>query len=159
MITSRRCLLTAGSTAFVAGAIGAPLVARAQQAEFIYKYANNLPTTHPMNVLAQELAAAIKAETIGRFDMRIFPSSQLGPTMFPIAKRLGFNDIHYAIVSVTAMNIGLMAPPFGVGFCLACKIGNVPPDEAIGAIWPYLAALLIDLVIIATLPWISIGLL
>jgi TRAP-type transport system periplasmic protein len=78
MIISRRRLLTAGSSAFVAGAIGAPFVARAQQAEFAYKYANNLPATHPMNTRAQEMAAAIKAETNGRFDLQIFPSSQLG---------------------------------------------------------------------------------
>jgi tripartite ATP-independent transporter DctP family solute receptor len=78
MIISRRRLLTAGSSAFVAGAIGAPFVARAQQAEFAYKYANNLPATHPMNTRAQEMAAAIKAETNGRFDLQIFPTSQLG---------------------------------------------------------------------------------
>ncbi len=78
MIISRRHLLAAGSSAFVAGTIGAPFVARAQQAEFAYKYANNLPATHPMNTRAQEMAAAIKAETNGRFDLQIFPSSQLG---------------------------------------------------------------------------------
>ena len=78
MIISRRRLLTVGSTAFVAGAIGAPYIARAQQAEFTYKYANNVPPTHPINVRAQEAAAAIKAETNGRFELQIFPSSQLG---------------------------------------------------------------------------------
>ena len=78
MIISRRHLLAAGSSAFVAGTIGAPFVARAQQAEFTYKYANNLPPTHPMNVRAKEMAAAIKAETNGRLDIQIFPSSQLG---------------------------------------------------------------------------------
>ena len=78
MIISRRRLLIAGSTAFAGGVVGAPYVARAQQAEFTYKYANNLPTAHPMNTRAQEMAAAIKAETNGRFDLQIFPSSQLG---------------------------------------------------------------------------------
>ena len=78
MNISRRGLLTAGSTAFVGGFVGAPFVARAQQAEFTYKYANNLPLAHPMNVRAQEMAAVIKAETNGRFEMQIFPSSQLG---------------------------------------------------------------------------------
>jgi TRAP-type C4-dicarboxylate transport system permease large subunit len=52
-----------------------------------------------------------------------------------------------------------MAPPIGIGFYLACKIGNVSPDEAIGAIWPYLVALLVGLIIIALVPWISTGLL
>jgi tripartite ATP-independent transporter DctP family solute receptor len=78
MIISRRRVLVAGSTAFAGGVLGAPFVARAQQAEFTYKYANNLPASHPMNTRAQEMAAAIKAETNGRFDLQIFPSSQLG---------------------------------------------------------------------------------
>ena len=53
-------------------------MARAQQAQFSYKYANNLPETHPMNIRAREMAAAIKQETNGSFDLQIFPSSQLG---------------------------------------------------------------------------------
>jgi tripartite ATP-independent transporter DctP family solute receptor len=78
MRISRRQLLTAASTAFAGGAIGRPFIARAQQAEFSYKYANNLPETHPMNIRAREMAAAIKAESNGRVDIQIFPSSQLG---------------------------------------------------------------------------------
>jgi tripartite ATP-independent transporter DctP family solute receptor len=52
--------------------------AYAQKAEFSYKYANNLPVTHPMNVRAKEMVDAIRAETKGRVDIQIFPNSQLG---------------------------------------------------------------------------------
>ena len=76
LILSRRRLLAAGSAACVA--VGAPFVAKAQQAQWTYKFANNLPDSHPMNVRAREMAAAIKQETGGRFDLQIFPSSQLG---------------------------------------------------------------------------------
>src|SRR3990170_8238559 len=79
----------------------------------------------------------------------------MAPIMFPIAARLGINDIHYSMVVVTAMNVGLMAPPIGIGFYIACKIGNVSPDEAMGAIWPYIMALLVGLVLIAAIPAIS----
>ncbi len=79
----------------------------------------------------------------------------MAPLMFPIAKGLGINDVHYSMVIVTAMNIGLMTPPIGIGFYLACKIGNVSPDEALGAIWPYLIALFAGLVVIAAVPWFS----
>jgi tripartite ATP-independent transporter DctM subunit len=79
----------------------------------------------------------------------------MAPLMFPIAKKLGINDIHYAMVVVTAMNIGLMTPPIGIGFYVACKIGHVSPDEAMGAIWPYLIALLVGLIIIAAVPTLS----
>lgn len=79
----------------------------------------------------------------------------MAPLMFPIAKNLGINDVHYSMVVVTAMNIGLMTPPIGIGFYIACKIGNVSPDEAMGAIWPYLIALLVGLVVIALVPGLS----
>jgi tripartite ATP-independent transporter DctP family solute receptor len=78
MPLSRRRLFAAAGSTVLAGAVGAPVVALAQQAEWTYKYANNLPATHPMNVRAREMAAAIKQETKGRFDLQIFPSSQLG---------------------------------------------------------------------------------
>jgi TRAP-type transport system periplasmic protein len=78
MILSRRRLLAAASTAAAGGLVSAPFVARAQQAEFTYKYANNLPVTHPMNIRAREMADAIKAETNGRVEINIFPSNQLG---------------------------------------------------------------------------------
>src|SRR5689334_14374296 len=78
MSFSRRTLLKASAASAVLGGIGAPFVARAQTAEFTYKYANNLPDGHPMNARAKEMAAAIKAETNGRFDLQIFPNNQLG---------------------------------------------------------------------------------
>src|SRR5690349_22262588 len=78
MSFSRRTLLKASAASAVLGGIGAPLVARAQTAEFTYKYANNLPDGHPMNTRAKEMAAAIKSETNGKFDLQIFPNNQLG---------------------------------------------------------------------------------
>jgi TRAP-type transport system periplasmic protein len=78
MKLSRRHLLAAGTASLLGGTIAAPFVARAQAPQFSYKYANNLPETHPMNVRARQMAAAIKQETSGRFELQIFPSSQLG---------------------------------------------------------------------------------
>ncbi len=76
MKVSRRTLL--GASAIGTVAFGAPWIARAQGAEFTYKYANNLPVAHPMNQRAKEMADAIKAETNGRVEIQIFPSNQLG---------------------------------------------------------------------------------
>jgi tripartite ATP-independent transporter DctP family solute receptor len=78
MSVSRRTLLKASAAATVLGGVGAPFVARAQSAEFVYKYANNLPDPHPMNVRAREMSSAIKAETNGRVDLQVFPNNQLG---------------------------------------------------------------------------------
>src|SRR3981081_3165475 len=78
MSFSRRTLLKASAAATVLGGVAAPFVARAEQAEVTYKYANNLPDGHPPDARAKERSAAIKAETNGRVDLQIFPSSQLG---------------------------------------------------------------------------------
>ena len=78
MSFSRRTLLKASAASAVLGGVGAPFVARAQQAEFTYKFANNLPDSHPLNIRAKEMSAAIKSETNGRFDLQIFPNNQLG---------------------------------------------------------------------------------
>lgn len=79
----------------------------------------------------------------------------LAPIMFPIAKKLGIHDIQYAMVIVSSMNIGLMLPPVGVGFYVACRIGEGKPEEVMRAIWPYIAALLAGVVIIASVPALS----
>jgi tripartite ATP-independent transporter DctM subunit len=80
-----------------------------------------------------------------------------GPLLFPIARAMGVHEVHYAMVVIFAMGLGLFAPPFGVGFYAACAIGRVNPDNAMGHIWPYLGALFVALILIAAIPWISIG--
>src|ERR1700749_3294962 len=78
MSFSRRTLLKATAASAVIGGVGAPYIARAQAAEFSYKFANNLPESHPFVARAREMATAIKTETNGRFDLQVFPNSQLG---------------------------------------------------------------------------------
>jgi tripartite ATP-independent transporter DctM subunit len=80
-----------------------------------------------------------------------------GPLMFPIAKMVGIHEVHYAMVVILAMGIGLFAPPFGVGYYAACAIARVDPREGIKPIWGYMLALLIGTIIVAAIPWISIG--
>ncbi len=80
-----------------------------------------------------------------------------GPLLFPSAKAVGVNEVHYAMVVILAMGIGLFAPPFGVGYYSACAIGRVSPDAAMRRIWPYLLAVLAGLVLVAAVPWFSTG--
>jgi tripartite ATP-independent transporter DctM subunit len=80
-----------------------------------------------------------------------------GPLLFPIAQAVGVHEVHYAMIVILAMGIGLFAPPFGVGYYAACAIGRVDPAEGIKPIWGYLLSLLIGLVVVAAFPWLSIG--
>jgi tripartite ATP-independent transporter DctM subunit len=80
-----------------------------------------------------------------------------GPLLFPIARAVGVHEVHYAMIVILAMGLGLFAPPFGVGYYTACAIGRVNPDEGMKPIWGYMFALLIGLILIAAVPWFSIG--
>jgi tripartite ATP-independent transporter DctP family solute receptor len=76
-LNRRRLLRTtvAASTAF-------PLVSilswPANAAEFSYKYANNSPVTHPLNIRTTEAAARVLEKTSGKVEIKVFPNNQLG---------------------------------------------------------------------------------
>jgi TRAP-type C4-dicarboxylate transport system permease large subunit len=80
-----------------------------------------------------------------------------GPLLFPIARQLGIHDVHYSMIVVLAMGIGLFAPPFGVGYYAACAISRTKPSEGARHIWRYLISLIVGTLVIAAVPWISIG--
>ncbi|GLH75504.1 ABC transporter permease [Bradyrhizobium sp. SSBR45G] len=104
------------------------------------------------------IAVSIIAFTILGSVLEGIPAIVLfGPLLFPIARAVGVHEVHYAMVVILAMGIGLFAPPFGVGYYAACAIGRVDPAEGIRPIWGYMLALLIGLIIVAIFPWISIG--
>jgi tripartite ATP-independent transporter DctM subunit len=107
---------------------------------------------------ASFIAVSILAFTILGSVLEGIPAIVLfGPLLFPIARAVGVHEVHYAMVIILAMGIGLFAPPFGVGYYAACAIGRVDPAEGIRPIWGYLLALLIGLIVVAIFPWISIG--
>ncbi|MGJ7579036.1 TRAP transporter large permease [Variovorax sp. RHLX14] len=80
-----------------------------------------------------------------------------GPLLFPIARQLGIHEVHYAMVVVLSMGLGLFAPPLGVGYYAACAIGRVHPDKGIRPIIGYMFALLVGTIAVAAIPWLSIG--
>ncbi|HEY4440308.1 MAG TPA: TRAP transporter large permease subunit [Candidatus Elarobacter sp.] len=80
-----------------------------------------------------------------------------GPLLFPVAKAAGINEVHYAIVAVLAMGVGLFAPPLGIGFYSASAIGKAEPESVVKPLIPYMVALLVGLLLVAFVPWISLG--
>lgn len=80
-----------------------------------------------------------------------------GPLLFPIARQFGIHEIHYSMIVILAMGLGLFAPPFGLCYYAACIIGKVPPDAAMRSIWSYLGWLFLGLILICYVPWISLG--
>jgi tripartite ATP-independent transporter DctM subunit len=81
-----------------------------------------------------------------------------GPLLLPVAVKLGINPLHFGVVLVIAMGIGLFAPPLGLGLYGACLIGKVPIEQTVRPILGYLGLLFVCLVVIALVPAISTAL-
>jgi TRAP-type C4-dicarboxylate transport system permease large subunit len=78
-----------------------------------------------------------------------------GPLLVPVAAKLGIAPLHYGVVLVIAMGIGLFAPPLGLGLYGACLIGKVPVEATVRPMLGYLGLLLVCLLVIAFVPEIS----
>jgi tripartite ATP-independent transporter DctM subunit len=81
-----------------------------------------------------------------------------GPLLLPVAVKLGIDPLHFGVVLVIAMGLGLFAPPLGLGLYGACLIGNVPIEQTIRPIMGYLGLLLLCLLVIAFVPALSTAL-
>jgi TRAP-type C4-dicarboxylate transport system permease large subunit len=80
-----------------------------------------------------------------------------GRPLFPIARAMGINHVQYAVVVILSMGLGLFSPPFGVGYYSACAVSKVHPDAGMHSVSGYMVALLIGIVLIASMSWISTG--
>ena len=78
-----------------------------------------------------------------------------GPLLLPVAVKLGIDPLHFGVVLVIAMGIGLFAPPLGLGLYGACLIGEVPIEQTVKPILGYLGLLFLCLLVIAFVPAIS----
>jgi len=80
----------------------------------------------------------------------------LVPVFFPIVARFGIDPLHYGILVVAALGLGLFIPPFGVGFFIACALGRTGVESAARAYVPYVVVLLVGLLLVAFVPWITL---
>jgi len=80
----------------------------------------------------------------------------LAPLLLPIAGKIGLSGIHYALVLIIAMGVGGFMPLAGIGFYVCCAIMRADIEAASRAMVPYLAVILIGLLIVAFVPWLSL---
>jgi tripartite ATP-independent transporter DctM subunit len=78
-----------------------------------------------------------------------------GPLLMPVARQLGIDPLHYGVVLVIGMGIGLFAPPLGLGLYGSCLIGGVKLEETVWPIMKYLGLLFACLIVIALVPPIA----
>jgi C4-dicarboxylate transporter DctM subunit len=78
------------------------------------------------------------------------------PVVFPIAEKMGIDPYHFNIVITASVGIGLFLPPMGVGLLMALRFANLSVGQHWRAYLPYIAALMIGLLLIILLPELSL---
>lgn len=78
------------------------------------------------------------------------------PIFLPIALKLGIDPLHFSIVVVAAIGLGLFLPPVGVGLYIACAFANLRVDQTVKAMLPYIAVLFAGILVVIAIPWLTL---
>jgi tripartite ATP-independent transporter DctM subunit len=81
----------------------------------------------------------------------------LGPLLMPIASGYGIDIIHYSMIIILAMGVGIFIPPIGIGFYVSCSVSESRLEATGKAMLPYLAVLLLGVLIVAFVPWFTLA--
>ncbi len=82
----------------------------------------------------------------------------LAPILFPIAVKLGIDPVHFGIIMVVNMEVGMCHPPVGLNLYVASGITKMGITELTVAVWPWLLTMLVFLVLVTYVPEISLWL-
>lgn len=78
------------------------------------------------------------------------------PVLLPLVKSMGIDPLHFGVVMVVNLSIGLATPPVGVNLFVASAIAKIPLEKISKSIWLFLVALLVPLGLITYIPQISL---
>jgi tripartite ATP-independent transporter DctM subunit len=78
------------------------------------------------------------------------------PILYPIVSRFDIIPLHYGIIMITSLGIGLFLPPMGIGFLIACSLGQVSVEGATRAYVPFFLVLMIGALFVAFFPWFTL---
>nr|WP_321462137.1 TRAP transporter large permease [uncultured Cohaesibacter sp.] len=81
----------------------------------------------------------------------------LSPILFPVATSMGVDPIHFGIIMVVNLAIGFITPPLGINLFVAARVGNAQLGTVVRGILPFIAIMIILLLIISYVPPVSIG--
>ena len=79
----------------------------------------------------------------------------LVPIFLPLAQKFGINQIHFGILLIACLGIGIFLPPIGMGMFIACNFAGIDVGKMFRNFAPYLLVLLIGLFIITYVPWFT----
>lgn len=77
------------------------------------------------------------------------------PILLPVAKFAGMDPVHFGIVMMLNLGIGLCTPPVGSTLFVGCAIGEVSMEQVIKSIWPFYFSMVVVLLIVTYIPFFS----
>jgi C4-dicarboxylate transporter DctM subunit len=78
------------------------------------------------------------------------------PILLPIATQLGVDPVHFGIVLIANMGIGLFLPPVGLGVFIGCSIARITVAEVVRPLFPYLVVNFAVVLLITYWPWLTL---
>jgi tripartite ATP-independent transporter DctM subunit len=82
----------------------------------------------------------------------------LAPILAPVGMYFGIDPVHFGMVMVVNLALGMITPPFGVNLFAACTVARLSLDQVIGRLWPFVAVILCCLMVITYVPALSLTL-
>ena len=80
----------------------------------------------------------------------------LVPIFLPFVDKLGINQIHFGILCIACLGIGIFLPPIGMGMFIACNFAQIDVGKMFRSFAPYVLVFLIGLFIITSVPWFTL---
>ncbi len=80
------------------------------------------------------------------------------PILLPVVQQIGVDPVHFGIIMMLNLGIGLVTPPVGSVLFVGAAVGKVPVEKAVKSIWPFYGALVLSLLVITFVPQLSLTL-
>lgn len=80
------------------------------------------------------------------------------PLLMPSTKALGIDPVHFGVVTVFSLLIGLITPPYGLTMYLVCRLAGINVAEFLRYVWPIFLVLVATLLLVTLFPAISLTL-
>jgi tripartite ATP-independent transporter DctM subunit len=78
------------------------------------------------------------------------------PILLPVVKAIGVDPVHFGIIMMLNLGIGLVTPPVGTVLFVGCAIGKITIERASRHLWPFWIAMLIVLLLVTYIPALSL---
>jgi C4-dicarboxylate transporter, DctM subunit len=130
------------------------LITRAGVPEAIGHWLESVLKSPAMFLLGVNLALFI----IGMFIETSASIIVLAPILAPVAQHFGIDPVHFGLIMVVNLALGMITPPFGVNLFAACTVAKISLDRIITQLVPFVLVVLACLMVITYVPGISLGL-